>query len=93
MPLDRALRLEARERELIDVRLQRHAVLQADADAHGKAVHQAAEGRALLVHVDEDLAERAVVVLAGAQEDLVPADARLLREAHALLGQAHRAAP
>ncbi len=41
------------------------------------------------MHVDEDLAERAVLVLAGAEEDLVPADVRFLREAAALRGQAH----
>jgi hypothetical protein len=63
-------------------------VLQAHGHADGEAVHQRAEGGALLVHVDEDLAEVAVLVLTGAQEDLVATDARLLREAAALLGQA-----
>ena len=46
-----------------------------------------AEGRAFLVHVDEDLAEAAVVVFAGAQVDLVPADDRLLGVALAAVGQ------
>jgi hypothetical protein len=47
--------------------LERHAVLQAERDGDGEVVHQAAEGGAFLVHVDEDLAERAVLVFAGAQ--------------------------
>src|SRR5690606_676546 len=81
--LDDALRLEAAEGELLDVVLEGHAVLEAHRDADGEAVHQRAEGGAFLVHVDEDLAERAVLVLTGAEEDLVPADARLLREAGA----------
>ena len=40
------------------------------------------------MHVDEDLAQRAVLVLAGAQVDLVAADDRLLGVALAPLGQA-----
>ena len=46
-----------------------------------------AEGGAFLVHVDEDLAEPAVVVFAGAQIDLVAADDGLLRVALAAVGQ------
>jgi len=46
--------------------------------AMAKAYHQAAEGGAVLVHVDEYLADAAVLVFAGAQIDLVPADDRLL---------------
>src|ERR1019366_6817054 len=46
------------------------------------------EGGALLVHVDEDLAERPVFVLAGPEEDLVTADAGLLRIPMATLRQA-----
>jgi hypothetical protein len=40
------------------------------------------------VHVDEDLADPAVLVLAGAQVDLVAADDRLLGIALAALRQA-----
>ena len=47
-----------------------------------------AERRAFLVHVDEDLAEPAVVVFAGAQIDLVAADHRLLGVALAAVGHA-----
>src|SRR5688572_10306555 len=86
---DHPVRLEARERELLDELLERYAVLQTDRHRHREAVHQRAEGSPLLVHVDEDLAECAVLVLAGAQEHLVPADVGFLREASALLGQAH----
>jgi hypothetical protein len=67
--------------------LQRHAVLQADGNRDGEVVHQAAEGGALLVHVDEDLADPAVLVLAGAQVDLVAADDGFLGVALAALRQ------
>src|SRR3712207_110371 len=67
--------------------LERHPVLEPDRDRDREAVHQRAEGSAFLVHVDEDLAERAVLVLAGAQVDLVPADHRLLGVALAAAGQ------
>ena len=76
--LDQARRLEAREDKGVDELFQRHAVLQADRDGDGEAVHHAAEGRAFLVHVDEDLAEAAVLVFAGAQVDVVAADDGLL---------------
>ena len=87
-PADHALRLEAGEGERLDELLERHAVLQALRDGDGEAVHHRAEGGAFLVHVDEDLAERAVLVLAGAEEDLVAGDARFLREAAAPRRQA-----
>ena len=61
--------------------------MQAERDRDGEVVHHRAEGGALLVHVDEDLAEAAVVVFAGAQIDLVAADDRLLGVALAAVGQ------
>ena len=85
--LDEAGRLEAGEGEGVDIFLERHAVLQAERDGDGEVVHQAAEGGAFLVHVDEDLAEAAVVIFAGAQIDLVAADDRLLGVALAAVGQ------
>ena len=87
-PCDHARRLEAGEGEGLDEFLQRHAVLQADRNRDGEVVHQRAEGRAFLVHVDEDLGEAAVLVFAGAQIDLVAADRRLLRIALAAIRQA-----
>ena len=47
-----------------------------------------AQRRAFLVHVDEDLAEPAVVIFAGAEVDLVAADDRLLGIALAAVGHA-----
>ena len=76
---DHAVRLEAGEQEGIDELVERHAVLQAERDGDGEAVRHAAEGGPFLVHVDEDFAERAVFVFAGAEVDLVIADAGLLR--------------
>ncbi len=85
--LHRALRLEAREGEGVDIFLQRHAVLQAERHRDGEVVEQRAQRRAFLVHVDEDLADAAVVIFAGAQIDLVAADHRLLGVALAAGGQ------
>ena len=87
MALHWPLRLESGEDELLDQRLERHAVLQRDRDQHGEAVHHAAKGGALLVHIDEDLAQFPVLVFARAQEDLVSADFRFLRNPVPLRGQ------
>ena len=61
--------------------------MQPDRDRDREIVHQRAEGRAFLVHVDEDLGEPAVLVLAGPEIDLVAADDRFLRVALAAVGQ------
>lgn len=76
--LDRAVRLEAGEDEGFRELLKRHAVLEAEGDRDGEAVHQRPEGGAFAVHVDEDLAEGAVLELAGSEVDLVAADSGLL---------------
>jgi hypothetical protein len=55
--------------------------------AIAKLFMKRAQRRAFLVHVDEDLAEAAVVVFAGAQIDLVAADHGLLGVALAAVGQ------
>jgi len=86
--LNEARRLEAREGERVDVFLERHAILQADRDRDREIVHEASEGGALLVHVDEDLAEPAVRILAGPEIDLVAADPRLLGVALSSSGKA-----
>ena len=62
-------------------------MLESQRDGNREAVHQGAVGRALLVHVDEDLTERAVLVLAGAQVDLVPSQRGLLRVAGTTMRQ------
>src|SRR5581483_6408377 len=85
---DHAGGLEAREGIGLDEFLERHAVLQADRDRDREIVHDAAEGGAFLVHVDEDLADAAVLIFAGAQVDLVAANDRLLGVALAALRQA-----
>jgi len=65
--------LEAGEGEGLHELFERHAELQAQRNRDREVVHQRAEGGALLVHVDEDFAEPAVLVFAGAQVDLVAA--------------------
>ena len=55
--------------------------------AMAKLFMRAPEGRAFLVHVDEDLADAPVLVFAGAEIDLVAADHRLLGVALAAVGQ------
>ena len=62
--------------------------MQALADGDGKAVHHRAEGGPFLVHVDENLAERAIRVFARAQVDLLAPDARFDRETLAAVRQA-----
>ena len=52
-----------------------------------KLLRRRAQRGAFLVHVDEDLAEPAVIIFAGAQEDRVAADLGLLRIALAAAGQ------
>ena len=84
---DDAVRLELREQEGVHVGLKRHAVLQPDRDGDREAVHQRAEGRAVLGHRDEDLAQARVLELARVQVDRVAADLGLLREAGTPRGQ------
>ena len=52
-----------------------------------KRVHQAGDGRAFLGHGDEDLAGRAVLVLADGDVALVAADGELVRDRLALVGE------
>ena len=44
-------------------------VLQSETHGNGKTVRHAAEGGTFFVHVDENFAERAIVVFAGSQVD------------------------
>ena len=69
--------------EAVHVVLQRHAVLQPQADGGGQAVHHAAQRRALPRQGDVDLPQGAVGILAGADVDAVAADRGLLRVAPA----------
>ncbi len=61
--------------------------MQAERDGDGEVVEKAAQSGAFLVHVDEDFAETPVVIFAGAQEDGVAADLRLLGITLAAAGQ------
>ena len=81
-------RLEAREHKGVDEFFQWHAVLQSDRCGDGEIVHQAAKRGAFLVHVEEDLAELAVVEFACVQVDLVAADSGFLDIALAAVRQA-----
>ena len=78
---------EPREGESFDILFQRHAVLQPERNRDGEIVHERAEGGALFVHVDEDFAQTAVIVFAGAEINLMTADGRFLRVALAAAGK------
>src|SRR5919109_1453715 len=72
--------------ELVDEHLKRHAVLEADRDRGRECVHQALDRRALLADVgEEDLADRAVRILAGGDVALLHPDSELVRDRLALL--------
>src|SRR5690606_29627907 len=71
--------LEAREGESLDIFLEWNAILQAKRDGDGEIVHHGTEGGTFLVHVDEDLADAAIIILAGADINLVPANKSFLR--------------
>ncbi len=86
--LDHPVRLEAGEGEAVDVFFQRYAVLEAQRHGDGEVVHHRPERRAFLVHVDEDLAQRAVFEFTGAQVELVSPNDRLLGVALTAVGQA-----
>ena len=85
--LHHARRFKAGEGESLDIFVQGDAVLQADRDRDGEVVHHGAEARTFLVHVDENLAQAAIAVFAGAQVNLMPAHDGLLRIALAPFGQ------
>ena len=87
MTLDHSSRFEGLERERVNELLERDTVLEALAHRDGKAGQHAPQRRAFLSQVDEQLAERAVLVFAGAQVDLVAADDRLLGVAGAAVWQ------
>ena len=78
---DRPVRLEPREQERFHELFQRHTMLEPQRDRDREAVHQAAEGRALLVHVQEDLPQRPVGILTRPEVELVTADNSFLRVA------------
>src|SRR5208337_111695 len=59
--------LEAGVGELVAQQLERHAVLQGERHGAGKAVHEAADGRAFLGHGDEQLTRHAVLVEADGE--------------------------
>ena len=57
--------LKAREGEGIDELFQRNAILQTDGHRDRKVIHERAEGGAFLVHVDKDLAQTSICILAS----------------------------
>lgn len=77
--LDHAVGFKSSEEEGIEVFFQRNAVLQAQRDGDGEAVGHAAEGSAFFMHINEDLTESPILVLASADVNFVVANAGFLR--------------
>ena len=77
--LNHAGGLKFGEGKRVDKFIERHTILQADGDCDGEIIHHRPEARALLVHIDEDFAQLAVLILTGAQIDLMSANNCLLR--------------
>src|SRR6476619_671918 len=83
--LGHPLRLEAHVAELAHEDVERDAVLEAERDRRGEGVEQPAHGRSLLADVgEEDLADGAVLVLAGGDVALVAGDPELVGDRLAL---------
>jgi hypothetical protein len=81
MSIDRARRLETREGEGVHQLFEGHPVLQGLGGEHGEAVQEVAVGCPFLVHVDENLPQRSIRVLARAEEYLVTPHGGFLEEA------------
>src|SRR6266446_44169 len=71
-------RLEARVEQFVDEDLEGHAILQAERNGEGQAVHDARERRALFGHLDEDFAGAIVLVHAYGDVAFVAADAEFV---------------
>ena len=88
LPCNDAVRLETGKQESVHEFLERHAELQAQGNGDGETVRHAAESSPFLVHVEEDFTESAILILAGAQVNVVAADAGFLRVTSPPVGQA-----
>lgn len=85
--LREAAGLEPRVGELVHQELQGDTVLEGERGHGGEGVHQTGDGGAFLGHGDEDLAGAAVLVLADGDVALVAADAELVGDRLALVGE------
>ncbi len=88
-----ARRFEARVGELVDQHLERHAILQGQRNGGGEGVHHARDHRTFLGHGQEDLAGLAVGVESHRDVALVAADAELVGDGLAFVGQAPAVRP
>src|SRR6266853_3314114 len=80
--------LEARVDELVDQRLERHSVLQANRNRKRETVHEARERGAFLGHLDENFTWRfSVLVQADGDVALMTAYGELVRNGLALARQ------
>ena len=70
--------LESCEQERLDKFFKWHPVLQSQRDGDGKAIHEASEGRPLLVHIQENLTKSPVYVFTRSEVEFVPSNIGLL---------------
>ena len=87
-PASKAGRLEKGGGECVNEFLKRDAVLEAERHGDREIVHQRPEGRALLVHIDENLADAPIRIISSSKVDLLTADAGLLIVAEASVRKA-----
>ena len=62
--------------------------MQSDGYSHSEVIHEATEGGAFFMHIEEDFADGAVLVFAGAEIEFMAADGGFLRVSLSSLWQA-----
>ena len=67
-----ARRLKSREGKSINEFFKGNAILKTNRNGHGKAVHQASESCAFLVHINENFSNATIFIFSCSQINLMP---------------------